>query len=246
MICPVCQAEGQGAYCAACGAPLAGAACRGCQAPLVPGARYCVACGRPVRVAASNLPWYVAGASLIALVAVVLTAVLRSARPAPAAAPPVIAAPAAGSGMAAAPPLTGTPREQADRLFNRVMQASAAGDSAEVSFFLPMALAAYREAGPLDADGLYHLSVLENAAGDPVAARATAERILETDPDHLLGLAAAARAARDAGDNAAARRFYSRLLEVYDAQRQRALPEYADHTTILPLYQEEARNFLER
>src|SRR5690606_11417068 len=170
MNCPVCQAEAQGAYCAECGAPLEGATCRGCQAPLVPGARYCVACGQPVRGATSNMPWYIAGAALVALVAVVLGSVLRSEPPAPAAAP-----------------------------------ASAAGDSAEVSFFLPMALAAYRQAGPLDADGLYHLSVLEIAAGDPAAARATAERILETEPDHLLGLAAAARAARDAGENAAAR-----------------------------------------
>src|SRR5690606_19312180 len=247
MRCPVCQSEGQGAYCAACGAPLEGAPCPGCQAPLVPGAQYCVACGRPVRAAASNLPWYIAGAALVALVAVVLAVVLRSAQPAPEAGPAIAAAPATdGSSMPAAPPLTGTPREQADRLFNRIMQASAAGDSAEVSFFLPMALAAYRQAGPLDADGLYHLSVLEVAAGDPAAARATAERILETEPDHLLGLAAAARAARDAGENAAARRYYGRLLEVYDAQRQRALPEYGDHAAILPLYQEEARGFVER
>lgn len=247
MNCPVCQAEAQGAYCAACGAPLEGATCRGCQAPLVPGARYCVACGRPVRAAASNLPWYIAGAALVALVAVVLAVVLRSAQPAPEAGPAIAAAPATdGSSMPAAPPLTGTPREQADRLFNRIMQASAAGDSAEVSFFLPMALAAYRQAGPLDADGLYHLSVLEVAAGDPAAARATAERILEAEPDHLLGLAAAARAARDAGENAAARRYYARLLEVYDVQRQRALPEYGDHAAILPVYQEEARRFLER
>src|SRR5690606_12320876 len=248
MNCPVCQAEGQGAFCAQCGAPLEGAACRACQAPLVPGARYCVACGQAVRAGASTLPWSIAGAALVALIAVVVAGVLRSERPAPAV--PVAAGPAAeGPGMpggAPPPPLTGTPREQADRLFNRIMQASAAGDSAEVSFFLPMALAAYRQAGPLDADGLYHLSVLEIAAGDPAAARATAERILETEPDHLLGLAAAARAARDAGENAAARRYYGRLLEVYDAQRQRALPEYGDHAAILPLYQEEARGFVER
>src|SRR5690606_24308488 len=120
MKCAVCQTEGQGAYCAACGAPLEGAACRGCQAPLVPGARYCVACGQPVRAAASNLPWYIAGAALVALIAVVLAGMLRSPRPAPAAAPSIAAGPAAdGSSMLAAPPLTGTPREQADRLFNR-------------------------------------------------------------------------------------------------------------------------------
>jgi len=247
MNCPVCQAEGQGAFCAQCGAPLEGAACRACEAPLVPGARYCVACGQAVRAAAPTLAWSIAGAALVALVAVVLAGMLRSERPAPAAA--VAAGPAAeGPGMpgGAPPPLTGTPREQADRLFNRIMQASAAGDSAEVSFFLPMALAAYRQAGPLDADGLYHLSVLEVAAGDPAAARATAERILEAEPDHLLGLAAAARAARAAGEDAAARAFYDRLLQAYDAQRQRTLPEYADHAAILPLYQEEARGFLGR
>lgn len=251
MNCPVCQAEAQGAYCANCGAPLEGAACRACQAPLVPGARYCVACGQRVRAAASNTPWYIAGAALVALVAVVLAAALRPGQPGPAAAPPfasgaVSAGEAGGMPGGAPPPLTGTPREQADRLFNRVMQASSAGDSAEVSFFLPMAMAAYRQAGALDADGLYHLGVLELAAGDGAAARATAGRILELEPDHLLGLAVAARAARATGEDDVARGLYGRLLEVYDAQRQRPLPEYADHATILPLYQEEARGFLGR
>jgi tetratricopeptide (TPR) repeat protein len=243
MECPVCHAEARGAFCARCGAPLEGAACRQCAAPLVPGARYCVNCGQPVRPAPSSAPWYVAAAATIALVAVVLAAVLRPAR-SDAPPPPAANGQAGMDGALAAPPLTGTPREQADRLYDRIMRASTAGDSAQVAFFLPMALAAYRGAGPLDADGLYHLSVLEAAAGDYAAARASAEKILETHPDHLLGLAAAARAARSAGAEDDARRLYSRLLEVYDTERARGLPEYADHATILPIYQQEARELL--
>jgi len=245
MNCPVCHAEAQGAFCSHCGAPLEGAACRECSAPLVPGARYCVNCGRPVQRVPSSAPWFIAAAATIALVAVVLLAFLRPAR-SDAPSPPTATAQAGMDGAVAAPPLTGTPREQADRLYDRIMRASTAGDSAEVAFFLPMALAAYRGAEPLDADGLYHLSVLEAAAGDYAAARATAERILETHPDHLLGLAAAARAARSAGAEDVARRLYGRLVEVYDAERARGLPEYADHAPILPLYLQEAHELLGR
>ena len=43
-----------------------------------------------------------------------------------------------------------TPREAADRLFNRVMTAVAADDSTEVVSFLPMAIRSLELAEPLD------------------------------------------------------------------------------------------------
>lgn len=154
--------------------------------------------------------------------------------------------PGAGpSGMTGrAAPLTGTPREQADRLFNRVMQAHGAGDVEQVSFFVPMAIMAYQQAGELDADGLYHLSLLETIGGDPVSGLATAERILATEPDHLLALAAAAQAADAQGDRTTAARYYERLLAVFDSERGRPRPEYMDHASIFSAYREEAEEYL--
>jgi tetratricopeptide (TPR) repeat protein len=145
-----------------------------------------------------------------------------------------------------APPLTGTPREQADRLFNRVMQAQAQADTQQVAFFLPMAVLAYQQAGDLDADGLYHLSVLETAAGQAASGLASAEKILGTHPDHLLGLAAAAQAADALGKPADARRYYERLLAHFEAERGKPFPEYLDHAPVLPGYRQEAQAYLKR
>jgi hypothetical protein len=61
-----------------------------------------------------------------------------------------------------------------------------------------------------------------------------AERILATNPNHLLGLAAAAEAAERDGDEAAARSFYQRFIAAYDAEVARGLPEYRDHARMLP------------
>src|SRR5690606_14282026 len=141
--------------------------------------------------------------------------------------------------------LTGTPREQADQLFNRGMQSLAMNDSAQASIFLPMAILAYRQAGELDGDGHFHLPVLETTAGNYAAALQAAERILTVAPAHLRARGAAARAALQAGDTATARRFYEHLLRVYDEERARERPEYRDHAQIVPDYRDEARRFVE-
>ncbi|MFW6079376.1 MAG: hypothetical protein ACODAE_07140 [Gemmatimonadota bacterium] len=204
-----------------------------------------------MRERAPVAPWIIAGLAVAALV--VVLAAPRVAGPTDATSSPATAdarAPTVqgtntGPGEGATPPaLSGSPREQADRLFNRVMSASAAGDSAEVSFFLPMAIEAYNRVDALDADGRYHLSVLYAAAGDAARARAAAERILDARPDHLLGLGAAARAAVLERDDAAARRFYRRLLDVYDTEMAMDRPVYREHARILPEYRDEARAYL--
>lgn len=204
-------------------------------------------CGRAVRERASNVPWYVAAVAIVALLVVVSLQGSESSGSAPTAGTgaPAGNAPALG-GQTAAPPLTGTPREQADRLFNRVLAAEAAGDTAEAAFFLPMAVEAYRMAGNLDADGLYHLSLLLAAGGNHAEARATSEQILAEDPNHLLALGSAAQAASAAGDGDAAREYYDRLVNAYDSARADSLPEYVDHEMILPEYLEAARQFLDR
>ena len=141
-------------------------------------------------------------------------------------------------------PLTGTPREQADRLFNRIMQEMEAGDSARAAFFLPMALDAYGMAEPLDADGLYHLGLLQLQAGDAGAASDVAARMLRDVPDHLFGHLIAAQAAVMAGDEALARSHYQNLLNAYAAESGQQRREYLDHSRILPDYRAEASTFL--
>jgi tetratricopeptide (TPR) repeat protein len=250
MECPVCQTTVSGTFCPSCGAPGSGARCKACEGALLAGANFCTGCGTAVRAAASPLPWYVAGVSLTALIAVLLFPALRPggrATPDFGALGPAAAAMAEGGAMPnRAPPLTGTPREQADRLFNRVMQAQAQADTQQIAFFLPMAVLAYQQVGDLDTDGLYHLSVLETAAGQAASGLASAEQILDTHPDHLLGLAAAAQAADALGKPAVARRYYERLLERYEAERGKPFPEYQDHGPVLPSYRQEAEAYLKR
>lgn len=202
------------------------------------------------------MPWYVAGVALIALIAVVLlpgagSAPSSSASVTPSA--PTFDAGASASGGVASmggdagpPALTGSPREQADRLFNLIMENKEKGDTAKARFFVPMGVQAYGMAGELDADGLYHLSLLQALGGSGKDAVATAERILAKSPDNLLGLAAAAEGAVTAGDAATAKAYYRRFLGAFSAEQGKQLPEYRDHASVLPQYQAEARAYLKQ
>ena len=257
MKCPKCGAQTTGAFCSECGAPVKGAKCRECQAALAPGARFCNNCGIPVAGRgradsdANKLPWIVAGTALVVLIVVLAWPALRGdsqQQEQPDGRVPlsqmdegVGSGPAAPGGPG---PLSGSPRENADRLFNRVMSERAGGDTARARFFLPMAIQAYGMAGELDADGYYHLSLLQSFGGEHKAAQATAEKILATSPDHLLGLSAAAAAARAAGDNATARKYYQRFLSAYDAESKRSEPGYRDHERMFPELKSEAEAFV--
>jgi tetratricopeptide (TPR) repeat protein len=137
-----------------------------------------------------------------------------------------------------------SPREAADRLFNRVMTAASNGDSVEMQGFMPMAISAYEQARPLDLDGLFHLSMLNRTAGAPEEALSNAAEVLEVDPDHLLGLAAAAEAAIDLGRVDEAAGYYRHLLDVFDQENARALNEYVSHSTIVSALRSEAEAFL--
>ena len=222
-----------------------GARCRRCDAVLPNGARYCTACGERVRGIAHLLPWLVAAGAVLALLFVLLFP--SSTHDADAPTPTLPAAGAGASTSAAGPgPLTGTPREQADRLFNRIMQEREAGDTARAAFFLPMAIDAYGMAGELDADGHYHRGLLYLMAGDAGGAQRTAQAILADAPDHVFGRALAAQAALLAADSATARSEYQRLLDGYASESTRERPEYQDHPRMLEQHRDEARSFLAR
>jgi tetratricopeptide (TPR) repeat protein len=146
---------------------------------------------------------------------------------------------ATGPGGGAPPDLsTMTPASAALRLFNRVMTASEAGNNAEAQQFLPMAIQAHEMARPLNLDQLYHLARLHQVGGDHQSALTVAREALGQSPNDLLGLMVGAESARALGDSAAAREYAARFLEVFDAER----PKAVDHGTQLDDFRATARS----
>lgn len=267
--CPACGEEASGRFCSHCGASLEGpTTCRECGNELPPGGRFCNTCGTPATGAAplpaasatnqpataaaapparsSNLPWLVAAGALVALLAVVLVPRFGG-DGAPAtqtpAGPPITGAPAGG---AAGVDLSSmTPREAADRLFNRVMENVSSGDTTAARQFLPMALMAYERVPELDVDGRYHLAVLQLVNADPQAAREQADSILAVVPDHLFGLFTAAQAEQAMGNEAEAGELYRRFLDRFDAEVDADRTEYREHAQVLPAMREEAEAALQ-
>ncbi len=257
MNCPRCGSAATGNFCASCGASLKPEVCPSCGAKPEPGDRFCNSCGSYLESRGQSpgpgggnarIGWYAAGGVMVILILVMASPVLRGDRPPPAGIPagtPAGAAPPVGTGTSSVDLASMTPRQAADRLFNRVMTAVSAGDSAQVQGFLPMAVAAYERAQPLDNDGVYHLALLQLTSLDFASALASAEAALADYPDHLLLLSAAAEAANRMGDSEAASGYYGRLLDVWDEQTALGLEEYQIHATMLPEIEASARSFLE-
>lgn len=239
--CTACGAASTGKFCANCGAPFHGATCATCRAPLTPGAKFCHRCGLPAGArnerpsgAFNALPWAVAGIALLALIA--LAAGQRFSRSKEGADDTPNATPALGGMPARAPDISSlSPAERAERLYDRIMGAAERGRVDSVRFFMPMALQAYRSLGDLSIDQRYDLGRLAEVAGDATLASAQADTILRRQPQHLLGLVLAARAARVRGDEDAARQFLDRLGRAEGAERQKQLPEYLLHQNDIDL-----------
>lgn len=256
MKCPNCGTETSGKFCSNCGAALAGASCSTCGAPLTAGARFCHVCGTPMgapRHAPAGqqqhlVPWIVAGVA-VALLVVVFVA--RFGGPSPSvpagdgrggAAP---AMPGAGSGGAASTDLSSmTPREQADRLFDRVMTASENGNTQEVSFFGPMALQAYTMIGPLDTDARFHIGLIQASLSNAPGALAQADTIEKATPRHLFISLIRWEVANRTQDAAAMRRAYQQFLDHYDQEMASGKEEYNVHRRRLEQFRDEARGAL--
>ena len=254
--CPKCGKAASGSFCQECGAKVGGHFCQECGGELSATAKYCNQCGNRIlvsehRAAATatlggkNLPWWIAGAAMLALIAALGIQMMQRGGPSIPPAGPVTGQ-SGGGAMTGSPPdlSTMTPVEAANRLFNRVMAAVTAGDSTEAQQFMPMAIGAYERARPLDNDGLFHLSMLQRTAMQLEAALETAEEILEDNSDHLLGLSAAAKAAAELGRGDIAAAYYERVLEVYESQIEQDIAEYMDHTPITDNLRTEAEAFL--
>jgi tetratricopeptide (TPR) repeat protein len=193
-----------------------------------------------------SLAWWAAGGFLVlAILAVGYPVLSRSsggADPVGGGATPGVGGIPTGSGIT---DLTTMPLEdQATVLFNRVMISNSAGNTEDVNFFLPKALIIHEQLNPTDPDGLYHYALLLMVDDDPEGALAKALEGLEEVPDYLLLLAIAGEASASVGDSAAARDFYSHLLEVYDVEMDLMRFGYDHHEPILQVYREAAAEFL--
>ena len=198
-------------------------------------------------LSSGTLGWITAGVLGVSLFLLLALPQIQNRDSSPAAPRAGVAAPApAPAGNASAVDLSSmTPREAADRLFDRIVMASETGDSVQMVSFLPMGIAAYDRARPLDADGLFHLSLLQRLALRFDQALATAEGALATQPQHLLSLHAAAEAAKELGDTGRAREYFSRFVEHYDAEIGSSNPDYQVHERLLPAMREDARAWLD-
>ena len=261
--CQHCGAALGGRFCNQCGAKIPGTArfCTQCGAQVGGAGRPATAAGAPpaamghkaaaaATLGGHNAPWWIAGVAMFGLILVMGWTMVNRAGPQAAAGAPGGGGmpPGAGAGNPAAGQSTVdlnsmTPREAADRLFNRVMQTLSSGDSTNALFFQPMAVEAYERAEPLDLDGILHEALLQLMT-DPAAALATSQRVLESEPDHVLGLGTAARAAIAMGDTAKAKEFYQHLLRVYDKEYARNLVEYDGHRQLMAEMQGDAQRFL--
>jgi len=134
-----------------------------------------------------------------------------------------------------------TPRQRADRLFDRIMGLHERGRADSVKFFAQMAIPAYQMVQPLDLDARYDMGRIAEVAGLTDFARAQADTILRAEPNHLLGLVLAIRAARLAGNESAAAAFERRLITAEPAERRRDRAEYTRHRADIDAALEVAR-----
>jgi hypothetical protein len=146
-----------------------------------------------------------------------------------------------GPAMGPAPDISNmTPRERFDRLFNRIMQAADAGDSAQVVRFTPMALGAYTQLDSIDADARYHAAVLRLQVGDVAGALSLADTILAREPGHLFGYLVRGQAAELQGDSAAEASAGRDFLAHYDAEMRAGRVEYREHARVIDEFKQKS------
>ncbi len=210
--------------------------CPSCQIAVQPDARYCPGCGASLygqagrkRLDRKAVALVVAGAVGAAAVAIVAGFFVSQYTALPSLSPPPAADGSAARPGPAIDLSTMTPREAADRLFNRVMMATEQGNTEEALQFAPMALLAYGRVDELDADAHYHMARIYMVAGDIENARKQVAILKEYAPDHLLGLLLEHTIAEQSGDQDVAARAKAAFAAAYDAEVITGKTEYRDH-----------------
>lgn len=218
--------------------------CASCGERHQAGARFCQSCGRSL-VGGS---WFnaqtltVLGAACLTLVALgLLFASVLNIGSVPESNSAATAPSRTASTPSGQPPdlSTMTPREAADRLFNRVMMADEQGNVDEVAQFAPMAVAAYEQLDSLDLDALYHLGLIQAAAGDAESVREAVRRMKAIVPGHLLASLLEHRLAMDENDQKKAARATERFKANYDDEIKVERLEYRDHQLSIDQFREQ-------
>jgi len=236
--CSRCGAAAHGAFCSQCGLPLSERPCTSCGTMLPPASRFCHSCGAPAGSGpvpfplptprTSRLPWMIAG--LLAAVAISAVVYASGARN-------QAVAPAAQVASGTPPDLSQmTPKEQFDRLNDRVTRAAEQGDSATAIRFWPMAASAYDNLPPgdRDVDARFHMAWLHFLVAEYPQALALADTIMAGAPDDLFGYYLRAAVASAQGDSARATAQRALFRAHFDAEiRKTDRPEYTDHRAML-------------
>ena len=245
--CPRCGKQSGGKFCSDCGQPLDSTQadhCADCGEKLARNAAFCSECGKPVgtrpkKPATAYIPWVLTSFALIVFIIAITFFVRQQAGPRAPGEPSsggVIPAPGEAARASGGVDLASMgPREAADRLFDRTMRESEAGGSDRVTFFAEMGLQAYDALPPaeIDADVHFHRGLLQLELDNPAAASEEAAAIFAEEPDHLLGLILAARAAEAAGDKAAAAEHRRRFRDRYPETDLSERPEYVAHRSLI-------------
>jgi hypothetical protein len=122
-----------------------------------------------------------------------------------------------------------TPREAADRLFNRIMRTSEQGKTDEALRFVPMAVQAYGGLPVLDDDARYHLGLIHGIAGDRENGLRHIAALKQAAPNHLLALMLEHAIAEKSGDRAADSKIVAAFAAAYVAEMATGRPEYMAH-----------------
>jgi hypothetical protein len=233
--CPSCGKSAAGNFCSNCGAPIV-SVCPSCDTEVKPGSRVCQECGESLVPAAPKqwsaqtiAPWIAMGIATIALLVALMSWFGRGSgvvEQMPSSLPMSSTAPAPGQSVDLA---SMSPREAANRLFNRVMIANESGNTAEALKFAPMALQAYDNLGTLDNDARYHVALIRMTTGDIDGVRVQIEMLRKSVPNHLLAFTLEQQIAERSGNKDSVARAYKGFLAAYDAEIAKGREEYQDH-----------------
>jgi hypothetical protein len=147
-----------------------------------------------------------------------------------------------GGGAGSPPDISNmSPEERFDRLWERVMRASEAGDTGTVARFSPMALGAYGMLPTVNADQRFHAALLHVAIADYRAASALADTILAQSPGHLFGYVVRGDVADRENKLGPLNQAYRDFLSHYDAELKSGRPEYTDHRPLLESFRTRAQ-----